>query len=401
MTTVALRPSAIPADSCHELLTLFTIQPTDATNSHILAAKAAIMRTTFPVPLKHIVYIAAAFTVALVIARSVLAADDSTFPPREVTARSLPVPTTASPELQQVIAAAPRANAAPVPQNTDQWRFAQIMVNGPAIDRDRALAKQLNVTVTPTTVAGVPCFQITPSEVLKEHQGRILVNVHGGAFVFFGGEAGTREGIMVAHYAKTPVLAIDYRMPPDHPFPAALDDTVAVWTEVIKNHKPSNMALFGTSAGGGLTMSAVLKLKQSGIPLPGALFIGTPASDLTKTGDSFYTNDGVDNVLVDYGGAIAAALKLYAGDNDLKDPLLSPIYGDLHGFPPSILFSGTRDLLLSNTVRAHRKLRQSGVEADLHVFEGQSHAQYFTYPSPEADDAFGEIAKFFDRHLSP
>jgi acetyl esterase/lipase len=92
-------------------------------------------------------------------------------------------------------------------------------------------------------------------------------------------------------------------------------------------------------------------------------------------------------------------LKLYANGEDLKSPLLSPIYGDFKGFPPTILISGTRDLLLSNTIRAHRKLRSAGVEADLHVYEGESHAMYLTsFPSPESRDALGEIAKFFDRH---
>ena len=91
---------------------------------------------------------------------------------------------------------------------------------------------------------------------------------------------------------------------------------------------------------------------------------------------------------------------IYAKGHDLKDPLLSPVYGDMHGFPPTILTSGTRDLLLSNTVRVHRKLRQAGVEAVLQVFEGQSHAQYYRdVNAPETREAFEEIASFFDRHL--
>ena len=95
------------------------------------------------------------------------------------------------------------------------------------------------------------------------------------------------------------------------------------------------------------------------------------------------------------GGAMA---ELYANGHDLKDPMLSPVYGDMHGFPPTLLTTGTRDLLLSNTVRVHRKLRQAGVEADLHVYEGQSHAQYMR-DTPEAKEAFEEIARFFDKHM--
>jgi acetyl esterase/lipase len=108
----------------------------------------------------------------------------------------------------------------------------------------------------------------------------------------------------------------------------------------------------------------------------------------------------LDNVLVAYGVSCDKRAALYANGHDLKDPLLSPVYGDMHGFPPTILTTGTRDLLLSNTVRVHRKLRQAGVEAVLQVFEGQSHAQYMRdVNAPETKDAFGEIALFLDRYL--
>jgi epsilon-lactone hydrolase len=124
-------------------------------------------------------------------------------------------------------------------------------------------------------------------------------------------------------------------------------------------------------------------------------------ADVTKTGDSFQTNALVDNVLVSTDGFCDAAASFYANGHDMRDPMLSPVYGDMHGFPPTILTTGTRDLLLSNTVRVHRKLRQAGVEAALHVYEGQSHA-YFGRDDriPETREAFGEIAAFFDKHLA-
>jgi acetyl esterase/lipase len=109
----------------------------------------------------------------------------------------------------------------------------------------------------------------------------------------------------------------------------------------------------------------------------------------------------LDNVLVSRDGFCDAAMKFYANGHDPADPLLSPVYGDLSGFPPAILTSGTRDLLLSNTVRVHRKLRQAGVEAVLQVFEGQSHAQYlYDDAAPETREVFEEIAIFFDRRLA-
>src|ERR1700755_1591252 len=144
----------------------------------------------------------------------------------------------------------------------------------------------------------------------------------------------------------------------------------------------------------------MLRARQEGLKMPGAIAPGTPMSDLTKTGDSFSTNEKVDNVLVSPNGFCHAAAVVYAHGHDLKDPLLSPVYGDMHGFPPAILTTGTRDLLLSNTVRVHRRLHEAGVDAQLQVFEGESHAQYeFDDQAPETREAFGEITAFFDRHL--
>jgi epsilon-lactone hydrolase len=145
-----------------------------------------------------------------------------------------------------------------------------------------------------------------------------------------------------------------------------------------------------------------LRAKAEGLPLPGAIAPCSPPCDLTATGDSFSTNEWIDNVIVSFDGYPKRVLKLYAGDRDLKDPQLSPIYGDFHGLPPTILMSGTRDLLLSDTVRAHRKLRRAGVTADLHVYEGLSHAQHLYDPTQTVPkEVFGEIALFLKRIWRP
>ena len=124
---------------------------------------------------------------------------------------------------------------------------------------------------------------------------------------------------------------------------AAVDDSIAVWKELIKTHTPRNIGIFGTSAGGGLTLAIVMRLKELGLPLPGAIMAGTPWADLSETGDSYFTNQFVDNVLCTSNGVLEAAGKLYAGSHDLKEPLVSPVFGDLSGFPPTVLLSGTRD----------------------------------------------------------
>ena len=262
------------------------------------------------------------------------------------------------------------------------------------------LKTKLGVTVESTRIGGVPAFIVTPKNVAPRNRKRLLVHVHGGGYVFGPGEAGLPEAMLLASFGGYKVVSVDYRMPPDHPYPAAMDDAMAVWKEMVKKHKPRNMAIFGTSTGGAMTLAMVLRAKTERLPLPGAIAPGTPWSDIGKVGDTYETNEWIDNVLVTWDGWLGRAAKLYAAGRDLKDPQLSPIYGDFSRFPPAILTSGTRDLFLSNTVVTHRKLRRAGVIADLHVYEGQSHAQYgFNADAPETREAFTEIARFFDRHL--
>ncbi|PYR55541.1 MAG: alpha/beta hydrolase [Acidobacteria bacterium] len=317
--------------------------------------------------------------------------------PLEVPARTLPVPTTVSPEMQALIAAPLSATWNVIPKSADEWKAVATPGRGGNLP---ALRERFGVKAEPLTVNGVRAYMVTPNVIPPENRNRLLVHVHGGCYVLSGGEAATTEAIYMAGFGHFKVLSIDYRRPPEFPYPAALDDGIAAWKEALKMAQPKNMAIFGTSAGGALTLSIVLRAKQEGLPLPGAIAPGTPMSDLTGAGDSFHTNFMVDNVLVGSDGRCDAMARLYANGHDLKDPMLSPVYGDMHGFPPAILTTGTRDLLLSNTVRVHRKLRQAGVDAELQVYEGQSHAHYMRDSSaPETKEAFEEIARFFDRHL--
>jgi acetyl esterase/lipase len=175
---------------------------------------------------------------------------------------------------------------------------------------------------------------------------------------------------------------------------------MAVWKAAVKMADPKNMAIFGSSAGGALTLEMVLRVKQDHLPMPAAIAPGTPMADLTNSGDTFRTNAMLDNVLVAPDASCDKRAAIYTNGHDLKDPMVSPLFGDMHGFPPAILTTGTRDLLLSNTVRVHRKLRQAGVEASLQVYEGQSHGQYSRdVDAPETKEAFEEIAHFLDKHL--
>jgi acetyl esterase/lipase len=264
------------------------------------------------------------------------------------------------------------------------------------------MAEKLGASWKAIEVAGVPCFLVTPKKIGERFKDRWLVHIHGGAFVLNGGEGCVVEALWVADACEAQVLSIDYRRPPVHPFPAAIDDAVAVWKAVIEKQKAAKTAIFGSSAGGNLTLATTLKLKQLGLPLPGALFAGTPITNLEKIGDTWYTLEGLDP-LGSYDGFVRACLEVYVPSKDFSNPLMSPVLGNLEGMPPTILISGTRDLLLSETIRMHRALRKAKVQAELHVYEGQSHGDYFAsifVDAPEAHDAQQEVAQFFDKHLA-
>ena len=319
---------------------------------------------------------------------------------REVPAKTLPVPDTVSPQMQKLIAAPLSGTYNQIPPTNEEWKKQIRSVEDATAKGLPALREALKVKVEPTTLAGVKAFLVTPETLPPQNRNRLLVHVHGGCFASFAGESGTVEAIYMAGFGGFRVLSVDYRTPPDHPYPAPLDDAMTAWNAATKMANPKNMAIFGSSAGGNLTLAMVLRAKRDGLPLPAAIAPGTPMSDLTGAGDSFQTNAMVDNVLVAYGANCDKRAALYSAGHDLKDPMLSPVYGDLRGFPPTILTTGTRDLLLSNTVRVHRKLRQAGVEASLQVYEGQSHAHYYRdVTAPESKEAFTEIAQFFDKHL--
>ena len=263
-----------------------------------------------------------------------------------------------------------------------------------------ALAERWAVTITETEIVGVNVRTVTAAHIDPANENRLFVHLHSGAYVLGAGSAGLPEAILITHQIKIPVVSIDYRMPPEHPFPAAIDDVVAVWRSLLGDRPAKSMALGGTSAGGGLTLASTLRFMELGLEVPAALWAGAPWADLTKTGDSHFTNEGIDRMLVSYDGMLEGAAKLYADGRDLKTPLISPIYGEFKGFSPTYLVTGTRDLFLSDTVRVHRKMRAAGVVADLNVYEGVSHGDYaFVVESPESRQAYGELGVFLQRHL--
>jgi epsilon-lactone hydrolase len=257
------------------------------------------------------------------------------------------------------------------------------------------------VQIESSEMAGVTVHTVLPGVIDPAFKGKIFVHIHGGGYFIGSGAQAALEASIIASTAGIKVLSVDYALSTEKPFPAALNDVVAVYGELLKTVPASAIGMGGTSAGGGLALATVHQLKNLDLPVPGALFAGTPSVDLLQTGDTWTTNEGVDNILVTGNGLLRSAFLLYAAGEDMTNPLISPLYGDFSDFPPTYLVSGTRDMLLSDTVRVHRKLREAGVIADLNVFEGLPHGAYVGVPgSREYNGTFFDLKDFLATHLT-
>jgi len=321
-----------------------------------------------------------------------------------ISEKKLPLPSSASEEIQKTLAGIKQPNIKArrkfTPKSKEEWKDWAEYSREAGEEGTKEFAEKYKVSIKKAMIDGIHVYYLTPTSLLPQKSKHLFVYLHGGAYVFGGGMSGLSEAILIANRAQIPVVAVDYRMPPDHPYPAATEDVIHVYQSLIKAHPTDSIALGGSSSGGGLALAVVHKLKSLNLALPAALFIGTPWSDLSKTGDSLYVNEGIDRKIVTYDGFLPAAVKLYANGQDIKDPGLSPVYGDFSGFPPTMLVTGTRDLFLSLTVRVHRKMKAAGVVADLNVYEGLSHVEYFVVPdAPESIEVYSELGKFLKQHL--
>lgn len=252
-------------------------------------------------------------------------------------------------------------------------------------------------TLVEDTMASVPVRIVTPEGIPESNHDKVLLNLHGGGFNSDSGSY--TESIPIASYTRIKVVAVLYRLAPEHPFPAAVDDSVAVYKELLKSYKPDHIVIYGTSAGAILTGEVAVKLKQLGLPLPAALGIFSGMGDFAVEGDSqaMYALRGLSGHLDP--PKPGAQLNEYAGNTDLKDPVLSPMYADLHGLPPTLFITSGRDLLLSGTANLERAFVNAGVDARMVLFDALPHAFWYDPRLPEAIEANHMMADFFVKEL--
>ncbi len=314
--------------------------------------------------------------------------------------RSVPFPKSVSPQARAFLASMTGADGLPLnampqpaPDDLEGWTRSKEAVRKFMTDFSSALLPTLQSAVETIEMAGVRVHVATPADHIPD--GRAYLDFHGGGLIHGDGEFCRTGARRIADQYGVICYSVDYRMPPEHPYPAALDDCVAVYRALADSYAPGNIIVGGASAGGNLAAATVLRARDEGMPLPAALILLTPELDLTESGDSFETNQLLDVMLP---RPLMHANLLYAAGHDLAHPYLSPLFGDFSaGFPATFLQAGTRDLFLSNAVRMHRALRRAALPVELHIFEGMPHGG-FGGNAPEDLELSIELRRFARQH---
>jgi len=265
----------------------------------------------------------------------------------------------------------------------------------PALARARAL---FPVEVEAATFGGVPADVVTPAGgVALENEGRVLVNLHGGGFFAGAGARALLEAVPIAAVGRIKVVTLDYRLAPEHLFPAASEDIAAAYQALLKDHRPEAVGLYGCSAGATLSAEAVAWFQSHGLPRPGAIAMVCGNAARMGQGDSA----GLGREL----GVVSSTpsnMRWYFDGSDPRDPLVSPCASPavMAQFPPTLLVSASRDFFLSHSAYMHLQLVKAGVPAELCVWDGLWHGFVWSPELPESRDAYGIIARFFARHLA-
>jgi acetyl esterase/lipase len=255
-------------------------------------------------------------------------------------------------------------------------------------DFGAAQAKRHPVDISSATMAGVPVRLVRPKGAAAPGD-LVLLNVHGGGF---NGDSGSlTENIPVAALTRIPVVAVLYRLAPEHPYPAAVDDALAVYRELLKTHKPAQIGVFGTSAGAIIGPQLLARLKKEGLPQPAVLGVFSGDADFAHRADSLAS---LGDTAALYRGYVPLPIPL-------NDPIVSPSLGPVEFFPPTLCLASSRDFFLSSTANFCRRLELAGVENKLVVWDGLPHAFWAYMAIPESDEAFQVMAHWLSGHLTP
>ncbi len=248
-----------------------------------------------------------------------------------------------------------------------------------------------------TPVAAQPALGLCPAEWLEvANPGRTVLYFHGGGYFFCSLATHRPVAAYLARTAQARVLSVDYRMAPEHPYPAAVDDTVAWWKHLLSQGlDPKKAAFAGDSAGGGLALATMLAAREQGLPLPAGGLLFSPWTDLSCSGETMKTNADADVMFQPHMLPLAA--KLYLKDLPATTPLASPLFADLKGLPPMMIHASNHEILLSDSTRLHDKFQQVGVPSELHRRNKLPHVWPTMIMLPEARTSLKDSGAFLQR----
>jgi len=244
---------------------------------------------------------------------------------------------------------------------------------------------------------GVPALWIAAANADAEAKATVFY-LHGGAYSMCSPQTHVGMTGLLSELSGVKVLSVDYRLAPEHPYPAAIEDAVCAYQWLLGQGVPGrSIVIGGDSAGGGLAFATLLELRRLNIELPAAVFAISPWVDLAHTGETVKTKADVDPMFTESGMDYMA--RLYANGADLRSPLISPLYADLRGLPPALIHVGTQEMLLSDARRMADALQKAGVDCTLREWEGLFHVFHSAVYLPEARVANEEIAAYITQHI--
>ena len=282
-------------------------------------------------------------------------------------------------------------------QLVETMRANYELTKGTAVAEQRTFMEDMHariridadVVVTAASLSGVPCEWVATPNAGDP----VVLYFHGGGYVM-GSAATHREmASRIARAATGRVLLADYRLAPEHPFPAALEDAVAIYRGLTADIAPERIVIAGDSAGGGLTLATLVALRDRGLPLPAGAVTLSAWSDLAQTGESMVTRDALDPSV--HRELCQLMADTYLAGGDPRDPLASPLYADLAGLPPLLMQVGTREVLMDDTTRVTERARAAGVDVTVEEYDDMFHVfQLMAFLLPEGQEAIDAIGAF-------
>lgn len=312
------------------------------------------------------------------------------------------VPSTISEEAQEILRSFPHKplkQNLPAPDDKETWqRYWNANENKWEAFNDSVIEK-FKPSIRDTVFNGVPVLDIRPANWSDNH--KVLIYLHGGAYVFFSARTMLMGAIPVADITGLRVISVDYTNPPAIKHDQIIDQVrIVLQALLMQGYTMNDIGIYGDSAGGALAAGSVLLMRDQGLGMPAVVVLISPWSDITESGDTYHTLKGKDPIIA-YGNSLDDASLAYAPVEEHKNPYISPVYADYtKGFPPTLIQGGTKEIFLSNFVRHYQALDQAGIPVKLDLYEGMWHVfQEINYDLPESAIAHRKFRDWVCKYL--